>query len=183
MFSPASINREPKFGQGRRTDLEVSASGDFSAEVIAEFLGENWSQQRVRRAVAASSEWEHDFGIEAATIRCVLVAAKAGEIELPPIGERGPRSTEKLPAGGEFSYTAKSIANYLRGNWSEQRVQRCLQVLDKMGDEATETFSTTSPMRLPGAVSWEAGRGRHRLGAFFVVRCPACWEREFGSSP
>ena len=87
------------------------------------------------------AEWAHVFGVEAATIRCVLVAAEAGEIELPPIGERGPRSTEKLPAGGEFSYTAKSIANYLRGNWSEQRVQRCLQVLDKMGDEATETFS------------------------------------------
>jgi len=38
------------------------------------------------------AEWAHVFGVEAATIRCVLVAAEAGEIELPPIGERGRNS-------------------------------------------------------------------------------------------
>ena len=78
------------------------------------------------------AEWQHVFGVEAATIRCVLEAAKEGEISLPPRGERGPEG--KLSAGGQF-YSAEQIAEFLGENWSRQHVQRCLQVLDKMGDD------------------------------------------------
>lgn len=72
----------------------------------------------------------------------MLNAAEAGEISLPPGGERGPAG--KLTAGGEF-LPAHRIAEFLGENWSQQRVQRCLQVLEEMGDEATETFAVTTP--------------------------------------
>jgi hypothetical protein len=88
------------------------------------------------------SEWEHNFGIEAGTIRSVLEAAEAGEISLPPKGKRGPAG--KLSADGQFLSTDQ-IAEFLGGNWSRQRVHRCLQVLDQLGDEASKTFAGTKP--------------------------------------
>jgi hypothetical protein len=80
-------------------------------------------------------------GSDAQTIEDILEAAASGEITLPPVANRtGERfRTLDSPASGGVTvqYTAESLAQFLGGepNWSKQRVDRCLQVIDTIGVE------------------------------------------------
>jgi hypothetical protein len=73
-----------------------------------------------------------------------LDAAEAREISLRPLGQ-GRRTDREVSASGHFEVASAAIGEFLGENWSRQRVHRCLQVLDKLGGEATETFAGTTP--------------------------------------
>jgi hypothetical protein len=89
-------------------------------------------------------DWQHDAGVQIATIESVLEAAGKGEITLPPVDAMA-RSLRTVNGAQGVEYNAQTIATYLGANWTQQRVHEILKTLDELGSNASEVFQGVKP--------------------------------------
>ncbi len=135
---------ELAFGHHRLEALHQLYAPDHEVDLTVQPLDDD----KMLRMMADENlaEWAHDASIETATVKAVLTAAEEGQITLPEVPDKAPKSRiRKMSRAGaeDIPYTAQTIADYLGANWSEERVGRCLSVFEELGDEATTIFSGT----------------------------------------
>jgi hypothetical protein len=125
---------EIAYGHHRLEALRRSLKPDDEVEINVQPL----SDDEMVRIMAEEnlSEYQHDFGTEAQTIQSVLQAASEGAIVLPAVPAKATREKVRelnRTAGGAVSYTHQTLAEFLGGNWNQQRVYRCLRALSMGG--------------------------------------------------
>ena len=117
-------------------------------EASAEFIVHDLDDTTMLRCMGEEnlSDWAITMGHQSETIRAVIEAARAGRVTLPPVPDgRGSQSVRALrvsvPRGGADTiyFTAKSLAEFMGGNWGQQRCSEALAYLDSIG-----TFSEKS---------------------------------------
>lgn len=125
----------------------VAASNVFGADALVDVDVRDLDNDTMMRMLAEENlrEWDADFSVEVETIRAVLAAAEDGEISLRPHDPtKAGKPARNITASGNIPDAA--IAEWLGGNWSQQRVNRCTSALRDLGDDVDELEGVSPTM-------------------------------------